>query len=85
MHDDVARVSAAAKETTLSEERRRQMSEYNDRQLTCADCNRDFTWTAGEQEFFHEKGFTNPPKRCKECRQAKKDQRGGGERKGGNY
>lgn len=63
------------------------MSEYNDRQLTCADCNRDFTWTAGEQEFFHEKGFTNPPKRCKECRQAKKDQRGGGggERKGGNY
>ena len=60
------------------------MSEYNDQQLTCADCNRDFTWTAGEQEFFHEKGFTNPPKRCRECRQAKKDQRGGGgERKGG--
>lgn len=62
------------------------MSEYNDQQLTCADCNRDFTWTAGEQEFFREKGFTNPPKRCKECRQAKKEQRGGGgERKGGNY
>jgi Probable zinc-ribbon domain len=61
------------------------MSEYNDQQLTCADCNRDFTWTAGEQEFFNEKGFTNPPKRCKECRQAKKEQRGGGggERKGG--
>ena len=62
------------------------MSEYNDQQLTCADCKRDFTWTAGEQEFFQEKGFTNPPKRCKECRQAKKEQRGGGgERKGGNY
>lgn len=61
------------------------MSEYNDQQLTCSDCNRDFTWTAGEQEFFHEKGFTNPPKRCKECRQAKKEQRDGGERKGGNY
>ena len=60
------------------------MSEFNDQQLTCADCNRDFTWTASEQEFFHEKGFTNPPKRCKECRQAKKEQRGG-ERKGGNY
>jgi hypothetical protein len=60
------------------------MGEYNDRQLTCADCNREFTWTAGEQEFFREKGFTNPPKRCKECRQAKKEQRGG-ERKGGNY
>ena len=61
------------------------MSEYDDKQLTCADCKRDFTWTAGEQEFFREKGFTNPPKRCKECRQAKKEQRGGGERKGGNY
>ena len=59
------------------------MSEYNDQQMTCADCNRDFTWTAGEQEFFREKGFTNPPKRCKQCRQAKKEQRGGGERKGG--
>jgi len=61
------------------------MSEYNDQQLTCADCSRAFTWTAGEQEFFHEKGFANPPKRCKECRQAKKEQRGGGEREGGNY
>jgi hypothetical protein len=62
------------------------VSEYNDQQLTCADCKRDFTWTAGEQEFFREKGFTNPPKRCKDCRQAKKEQRGGGgERKGGNY
>jgi hypothetical protein len=30
------------------------MSEYNDQQLTCADCDRDFTRTAGEQEFFHE-------------------------------
>jgi hypothetical protein len=51
--------------------------------MTCADCKREFTWTAGEQEFFHEKGFTNPPKRCRECRQAKKEQRGGGDRKGG--
>ena len=58
------------------------MSEYHDQQLTCADCRQDFTWTAGEQEFFHEKGFANPPKRCKECRQAKKEQRGG-EGKGG--
>jgi hypothetical protein len=27
-----------------------------------------------EQAFFREKGFS-PPKRCKECRQAKKEQR----------
>jgi hypothetical protein len=61
------------------------MSSNQDQTLTCADCGESFTWTAGEQEFFREKGFTNPPKRCKECRQVKKEQRGGGERKGGNY
>ena len=60
-------------------------TEFADRMIMCVDCGQEFTWTAGEQEFFHEKGFTNPPKRCKECRQAKKEQRGGGERKGGNY
>ena len=61
------------------------MSGNRDQTLTCADCGEGFTWTAGEQEFFREKGFTNPPKRCKECRRAKKEQRGGGERKGGEY
>ena len=61
------------------------MSGNRDQTLTCADCGESFTWTAGEQEFFREKGFTNPPKRCRECRQAKKEQRGGGERKGGDY
>jgi Probable zinc-ribbon domain len=60
------------------------MSSNQDQTLTCADCGENFTWTAGEQAFFREKGFTNPPKRCKECRQAKKEQRGG-ERKGGNH
>ena len=47
----------------------------SEQRLTCADCGREFTFTAEEQEFFREKGF-NPPKRCKECRQAKKEQRG---------
>ena len=61
------------------------MSEFNDRQLTRADRNRDFTRTAGEQEFFQEKGLTNPPGGCRQCRQAKKEQRGGGEGTGGNY
>ena len=51
-------------------------SRYGDQMRTCVDCERALTWTAGEQEFFHEKGFIDPPKRCKECRQAKKAQRG---------
>ena len=49
--------------------------------LTCADCGREFTFSAEEQAFFREKGF-NPPKRCKECRVAKKELRGG-DRDGG--
>ena len=57
------------------------MSSNQDQTLTCVDCGEEFTWSAGEQDFFHEKGFTNPPKRCKQCRQAKKEQRGG-EKKG---
>ncbi len=47
-----------------------------DQTLTCVDCKQSFTWSASEQEFFHEKGFTDTPKRCKSCRQAKKEQRG---------
>lgn len=39
--------------------------------LTCSDCGEDFIFTAGEQDFFEEKGF-DTPKRCKDCRQRKK-------------
>uniref|UniRef100_E6QI66 Uncharacterized protein n=1 Tax=mine drainage metagenome TaxID=410659 RepID=E6QI66_9ZZZZ len=49
-----------------------------DLQLTCSDCGRDFTFTAADQTFFQERGYSTP-KRCKPCRQAKKaDQQGGG-------
>lgn len=52
--------------------------QYTDRQLTCVDCNVEFTFSAGQQEFFAEKGFTNDPKRCEPCRAAKKAAGGGG-------
>lgn len=42
-----------------------------DQQLTCADCGTTFDFPETEQEFFKKKGFA-PPKRCKPCRQAKK-------------
>jgi len=42
-----------------------------DKSLPCEECGKDFVFTAGEQEFYEEKGFT-PPKRCQECRAAKK-------------
>lgn len=45
---------------------------YQDRTLVCQDCGNEFIFTAGEQEFYAEKGFNNEPKRCKECRDARK-------------
>jgi ssDNA-binding Zn-finger/Zn-ribbon topoisomerase 1 len=47
---------------------------YEDKSIRCADCGTTFTFTAGEQEFFATKGFTNEPKRCPQCRRAKKQQ-----------
>ena len=45
---------------------------YEDKTLVCKDCGKEFIFTAGEQEFFAEKGFVNEPLRCKECRDARK-------------
>jgi CxxC-x17-CxxC domain-containing protein len=50
---------------------------YNDKTLTCKDCGREFTFSASEQEFYAEKGFTNEPGRCPECRAARKAQNRG--------
>ena len=41
---------------------------YEDKTLVCKDCGEEFVFTAGEQEFFAEKGFQNEPQRCKACR-----------------
>ena len=41
---------------------------YEDKTLTCKECGNEFVFTAGEQEFYAEKGFVNEPQRCKECR-----------------
>ena len=51
---------------------------YTDKALTCRDCGQAFVFTTGEQEFFAQKGFTNEPSRCPECRAARKAQRGEG-------
>jgi hypothetical protein len=49
---------------------------YEDRTLTCVDCKTAFTFSARDQEFHAQKGFTNEPKRCTNCRQARRTQRG---------
>lgn len=45
---------------------------YADKTITCRDCGMDFVFTAGEQEFYAQKGFTNEPIRCPSCRQQRK-------------
>jgi len=49
---------------------------FEDRTLTCVDCKAPFIFSARDQEFHAQKGFTNEPKRCPACRQARRVQRG---------
>jgi len=50
---------------------------FVDKALHCLDCGKEFVFTAGEQEFYAKKGFTNEPLRCKDCRDARKRSREG--------
>ena len=50
---------------------------FQDKSLQCSDCGANFTFSAEEQEFFQSRGYTNEPKRCPECRQARKSERYG--------
>ncbi|MDE3193891.1 MAG: zinc-ribbon domain containing protein [Chloroflexota bacterium] len=48
---------------------------FSDIDLTCKDCGQPFVFTAGEQEFYQQRGLMNQPGRCVSCRGAR---RGGG-------
>jgi CxxC-x17-CxxC domain-containing protein len=50
---------------------------FEDKTIQCADCGTDFTFSAEEQELFQARGYTNEPKRCPSCRQARKAERYG--------
>ena len=47
--------------------------ELKDKPLICEDCGQEFIFSIGEQEFYLEKGFENTPKRCPNCRKARKN------------
>lgn len=53
---------------------------YADKTMTCQDCGTAFVFTAGEQEFYAQKGFINDPSRCPLCRQQRKADGGRGRR-----
>ena len=60
---------------------------YNDKNLTCADCGQEFVFTASEQDFYAQRGFTEP-RRCPSCRASRKAARnadGGGGNGGSSY
>ena len=45
---------------------------YEDKTLVCEDCGKEFVFSVGEQEFYAQKGLQNTPKRCQDCRKARK-------------
>lgn len=51
---------------------------FEDKVLICKDCGGEFIFTAGEQEFYAEKGFTTEPQRCYGCRRRRKHNTGDG-------
>ncbi|MGD0765040.1 MAG: zinc-ribbon domain containing protein [Dehalococcoidia bacterium] len=51
-----------------------------DRTLACRECGEEFTFTAGEQSFYLEKGLLNDPQRCPTCRALKRRERAGNQR-----
>ena len=51
------------------------MYTFTDKTLTCADCGTEFTFTAGDQQFYADRQFSEP-RRCPACRAAKKAARG---------
>jgi len=50
---------------------------FQDKSIQCSDCGTAFTFSAEEQELFQSRGYTNEPKRCPSCRQARKSERYG--------
>lgn len=50
---------------------------FEDKDLTCRDCNKTFVFSGGEQDFFSAKGLVNEPKRCPNCRILMRVQRNG--------
>jgi CxxC-x17-CxxC domain-containing protein len=50
---------------------------FVDKTLRCRECGTDFVFTAGEQEFYQQKGLMNQPGRCTSCRAARRTSSGG--------
>lgn len=56
---------------------------FTDKTLACADCGTSFIFSAEDQAFHQEKGFTNEPRRCQSCRASRRAERNSGGSYGG--
>ena len=56
---------------------------FEDRTLACVECGESFTFSVDDQQYHQEKGYTNEPKRCPNCRQARRSERRYGDNFGG--
>jgi hypothetical protein len=52
------------------------LQQYQDKELTCVECGATFIHSADDQQAFAERGYTNEPKRCMACRDARRGSRG---------
>nr|WP_281279000.1 zinc-ribbon domain containing protein [Thermosporothrix hazakensis] len=48
--------------------------------MKCVECGNDFVFSAGEQEFYQQKGLQNQPRRCPSCRANRRAAAGSGTR-----
>jgi len=55
------------------------MHNFEDQHLVCADCGKEFVFSAKDQAFYAQKGFMTP-KRCSSCRASRSN---GGASRGG--
>ena len=57
--------------------------DLEDKIIVCEDCHKEFTHSVEDQQRYAERGFTADPKRCRECRQARKDKAAASQAAGG--
>jgi CxxC-x17-CxxC domain-containing protein len=66
-------IPGSSKSPTPTKRKKEGFLMCQEKTLVCKDCNNEFVFTVGEQEFYAEKGFQNEPARCKDCRSARKN------------
>jgi len=71
---EVAKKAEPAKDAVENDD-----EEWKDNTYQCCDCSQDWVDTADDQQFRYDKGFAETPKRCKDCRWAKKVRMEGGD------